>query len=446
MLLDRVRIYIDKVIKSRIGHETIFSLFLKSTSVGLSFLTTVLLVRILGPADYGIYSYVIAIVTLLTVPSEFGLPALIIRETASGMAREDYSAVQGVWVWSVRTAIIISLSLIGLSIIMILIFKESMAGGRLETFAWSLALIPFIALGDLRGAALRGLKRVVAGQLPEFLLRPGFFVLLLIGGMLWSTHSITAPLAMALYLVASVIAFGFGAWILWRVTPDLVRKAAPHVENRAWLLSAIPLALFGGMAIINQQASILLQGFYLPDTDIGFFRVALQVSHLASFGLLAVNMVVAPRFAALYSKNQMSQLQNLVTSSAGIILAFNLVVTIGFAVFGKYFLRKVFGISFEIAYIPMLILLGGQLVNSGVGSVALLLNMTNHERETAKVYLLAAVVNISVNLLLIPNWGIIGSSIAIVTSQIALNLILWWVVREKLHINSFAFSFRGRSS
>ena len=183
MLIERARLYIDKAIRSRIGRETFYSLILKLVSVGLAFASTAILARILGPADYGVYSYVIALVTLLTVPSEFGLPALIIRETASGMAREDYSAVQGVWVWSSRTTGIISLSLVGLSVITILLFRQSLAGSRLETFIWALALVPLIALGDLRGAALRGLKRIVSGQLPEFLLRPGIFVLLLLGGM-----------------------------------------------------------------------------------------------------------------------------------------------------------------------------------------------------------------------------------------------------------------------
>jgi O-antigen/teichoic acid export membrane protein len=133
------------------------------------------------------------------------------------------------------------------------------------------------------------------------------------------------------------------------------------------------------------------------------------------------------------------KLQRLVTNSARVILIFNLFLTIGFVVLGKIFLIKVFGVSYESAYIPLLIMLGGQLVNSGAGSVAMLLNMTNHERETAKGITIAAVLNIFFNLILIPKWGIIGSSIATVISLITWNIILWWIVRDKLRINSLAF-------
>jgi len=439
MLLNRARTYFNKAIKSRIGRETISSLILKLISVGLAFASTAILARILGPADYGVYSYVIALVTLLTIPSEFGLPALIIRETASGMAREDYSAVQGVWVWSSRTTGIISLSLVGLSVITILLFGTSLAGSRLETFIWGLALVPLIALGDLRGAALRGLKRIVSGQLPEFLLRPGIFVLLLFGGMLIGSVKFSASFSMALYVIASALAFAIGAWLLWRATPDLVRHAKPRIENRSWLISALPLAFIGGMNIINHQASILLQGFFLKDADIGIFRVATQVSLLASFGLLAINQVVVPRFAELFALGNKIKLQRLVTASSRVILFFNLGITIGFIVFGKLFLRKVFGSAYESAYIPLMILLGGQLINSGVGSVGNLLNMSHHERDTARGLAVAVVLNVVINLMLLPIWGIIGSSIATVISMVTWNMMLWWIVYKKLGINCLAF-------
>jgi O-antigen/teichoic acid export membrane protein len=193
MTLDRLQALSARLFTSRIGQDTLGSMGLKIASTGLVFLSTVLLARSLGPSDYGVYAYVYALVSLLSVPSEFGLPTLVVRETARGIAQKDYALVQGVWHWSGWMTGIISITLVILTGIFILFFKEPLAGIRLETFLWGLALVPLIALGDLRGAALRGLQRVVAGQLPEFLIRPGLFVLLLGGGMwryplLWLWH------------------------------------------------------------------------------------------------------------------------------------------------------------------------------------------------------------------------------------------------------------------
>ncbi len=430
---------INRALNSQLSHEMAGSLGLKIANTGLVFLSTVLLARVLGPEDYGVYSYVYAMVSLLSVPSEFGLPVLVVRETARGMAREDYSAVQGIWRWAGKVTGIISISLVVLTALALWILNEPLAGKKLLTFSWALALVPLVALGDLRGAALRGLQRVIAGQMPEFLIRPGLLVLFLAAAALFRSGELTAPNAMAIYVAASALAFGAGAWLLWRSTPAAVRWAAPRSESRAWLLSTLPLAFISSMQLVNNQASILLQGFYLPDAQIGIYRVAAQTSVLASFGLAAINMVVAPRFASLYAQDRLDRLQQLVTKTARVILGFNLLVTIGFVILGRPFLRIVFGSPYLTAYLPLLILLGGQLINSAAGSVGILLNMTGHETATARGMAVAAISNVLLNLILIPVLGIIGSALATAVSLITWNVMLWWAVRKRLGINSLAF-------
>ncbi len=415
---------------------------LKFVYVGLTFVSTVFLARLMGPAEYGVYSYVYALISLLSVPSEFGLPTLVTRETARGMASGEHARVQGIWSWATRTALVISLTLVGLTLVGIWLFREPLTSPRLVAFLWALALVPLIALGDLRGAALSGLHHVVTGQLPEFLLRPGIFVLLLAGLWLLRSLPLTAPLAMALYVAASAVAFGVGAWLLWRVTPAEVRHALPHFEHRAWLTSALPLAFIGAMQLINQQASILLQGFFLPDEQIGYFRVGTQVSMLASLGLVAIGAVMAPRFAALYTQGEIAKLQRLVTSSTRAIILFSLALTFGFVVLGVPFLRIFFGAPYVRAYVPMLILLAGQVVNSGMGLVATILNMTGHERETAKGIMLAAALNLGLNLALIPVWGIEGSAMATSVALVVWNVLLWRAVRKKLGIDTLPIFVR----
>lgn len=442
MVLDRIKSYIARLITSDIGRETFVTIGLRVSSVGLVFLSTVLLARILGPADYGIYTYVYALVSLLSVPSEFGLPTLVVRETARGRAQKDHSLVLGVWRWASQMTGAISITLVILSILFILLFKEALVGKRLDTFLWGLVLVPLIALGNLRGAALRGSGRVVSGQLPEFLIRPGLFVVFL-AGILWVGKSVfSVSLAMALYVLAAALAFGAGIWLLWRETPVEISRSIPRYKNRAWLLSTLPLALIGGMRLVNAQAAILLQGFFLSDADIGIFRVATQVAALASFGLLSINMVLAPRFATLYAQDNMSQLQRLVTRSAQIILSINLVITVGFVLLGKPFLKIVFGVPYGAAYVPALFLLVGQMINSSVGSVAVLLNMTQRESETAKALVVSAIINIVLNLLLIPQWGIFGSAISTAFSLIVWKTMLWRTVRKELGINTLAFNIR----
>ena len=430
------------LLNSQLAKETSWSFLLKISHAGFSFLVTVLLARILGAEGYGIYAYAYAFIALLSMPAQAGLPQLVIRETAKGMAKNKPELVQGIWRWAGKVIMIISISLIIVIGSIFLIFKKGKLGLKEWTFLWALFLVPLVSLGNLRGAALRGLHKVVIGQLPEFFIRPALFFAFLCIVFFLFHQKLTPPQAMALNVFSAVLAFIIGTWLLWRNTPLSIYKATPVYDGKKWLSSFLPLAFTAGMWVINSQADIVMLGIFKPPADVGIYRVAVQIALVASFGLQAVNMVVAPRFATFYTKREMNRLQRLVTRSAQIVLTFNLIITSLFILFGKIFLDLVFGKEFITAYIPLLILLIGQLVNSAAGSVGFLLNMTGYEKDTARGMTLAAGINIMLNFSLIPPLGPKGAAIATAVSMITWNVILWWFVRKRLGINSLAFDFK----
>jgi len=91
------------------------------------------------------------------------------------------------------------------------------------TFIWASFLLPFIALSQIRGAVLQGLRHVVQGQIPESVIRPGLFMALI---FLWS---LVSPLrswsAMALQVGAAIAAFAVGLALLVRYIPAEVKHA-----------------------------------------------------------------------------------------------------------------------------------------------------------------------------------------------------------------------------
>src|SRR5690606_18688278 len=121
--------------------------------------------------------------------------------------------------------------------------------GGLAVFYWGLVLVPLIALGNLRGAALRGLRHVVQGQLPEFILRPAFLVVLVLGAHFGlSARALTALDAMMLHAFASLAAFIIGAFLLLRARPVEARaETRTATRPSVWLAAALPLGMIGGM-------------------------------------------------------------------------------------------------------------------------------------------------------------------------------------------------------
>jgi O-antigen/teichoic acid export membrane protein len=481
-------------LRARLLRGGLGSLAIKLGSVGLQFSVAVQLARVLGPDGYGVYALVFAIVTVLAVPTQLGLPQLVVRETARAQAGGHWGRLRGLWRWSnlVVWASSGTIALVGLAAVWT--FYEHISQPIIHTLIAGFVLVPLIALGNLRGAALRGLRHVVAGLLPEQILRPGVLVLLVFAALaLFPTQPLTPPAAMALHALAGAFAFAASAALLGLLRPRplarrprmeyalafialalypvqpltpvvpalhilafatgaglvyLVRSRPrtqlpqPAYETRAWLGSIIPLALTAGLGVINTQADILVLGLFRPSDDVGVYKVAVQAAMLIPFGLQAVNMVIMPYVARLHAEGDQRRLQRLVTQSARSILALALPLVLAFVFFGDAILALAFGPEYTRGHTALMLLSLGQLVNAGMGSVNVLLNMTGHERDTLRGVAVAALANLILNFVLIPPFGLVGAAAATACTFIIWNLLLRRAVWQRLQIESMAFSLR----
>lgn len=417
------------------------SLGIKLVGALANLVLAILLARILNPQGYGVYSYVLAVVSFLGIPAQLGLPNLVVRETAKAQVLQQWGVMRGLWRWSNLTVGIISLTLAVAGLGVAWSYREDFTSTQVATFLFGLLLVPLVALGNIRGAALRGLRRVVLGQLPEHVLRPCFLILFVLAITLnLAPFTLTPAQAMGFNVLAAGAAFIIGAALLWHARPNEVAAApVPLYETRTWTTSALPLAFVAGMQMISQHTDILMLGIIGSAEEVGIYKVAVAGAALVAFGLQAVNMVVAPHFARLHVQGEMVKLQRLVTVSARTILFFSIPVVLVFVLFGEDILTLFFGAAYAPGYIPMAILAIGQLVNTAMGSVGILLNMTGHERDTARGVAVAAAANVALNLVLIPPFGMKGAALATALALTIWNLILWGSVRRRLNLESMAF-------
>jgi O-antigen/teichoic acid export membrane protein len=103
-----------------------------------------------------------------------------------------------------------------------------------------------------------------------------------------------------------------------------------------------------------------------------------------------------------------------------------------------------FGAEYAAAYVPLAILTVGQLVNAGKGSVASLLNMTGHERDTSRILIMAAGMSLALNFSLTPMLGAIGAAIATAATLITWNVVMVRTVRRRIGIRASPFMKRGQ--
>lgn len=404
---------------------------LKGLSALLGFGTTIVLARTLGPDSYGLYTFILALTTIIALPARAGLPQLVTRETAKANSENDLTTIKGIWRWSTKFVIVVSAAFVTLSAAITSLNIGHINEIHLNTFASALLLIPLMGLSAIRSAALRGLGYTVQGQFPELVIKPIVFLTLLVGiGLFFWSGTMTPQQAITLNITSATTAFIIGAHLLQRNRPKGFKTTKAAYDSRSWIAAIIPLAAINGMHLVNTQADIILIGFFLDDSDIGHYRVAAQTSLLVAFGLQATKMVVEPHFSALFHRGDFDNLQRLATAASRLNLAAALIILGPILFWGPEFLQIAFGTAFTAAYLPMAILSAGRLLGTFVGSSGHLLNMAGYQKQYALFWLLSAILNIILNFLLIPPFGTAGAAIATASTLMLANILGWWAAKR----------------
>lgn len=410
---------------------------IKVASMGIALITSLVLARLLGAAGYGAYAYAMAWVSLLVVPALMGWDQLLIRETAVYRTRSNWSLMRGLLRRTTEITLATSLGLAFLAALLIWVFKGRLESGMIAALWMAVTMLPLVTLTRLKGMTLRGLEHVVAGQLPETLIRPLLFIVIIGGIYLFAGEVLTAPMAVGMNVLSAGIALLIGIKLLNIALPKAAKEAMPVYDTRRWVFSALPLLFVGGMYVINDRADIAILGAIKGVEEAGIYAVANRGAGLITLLLMSANVALGPIVASMHAVDRKEKLQLVVTKSARVALFAAVPVACGMIFFGYWFLFF-FGPEFTRGQTALAILSGGYLVNTAAGSVGLLLTMTGRERDVATGVGISAVLNVILNLILIPKWGMAGAATATATSMVLWNVLLAVSVYRSIGIHSTA--------
>jgi O-antigen/teichoic acid export membrane protein len=250
---------------------------------------------------------------------------------------------------------------------------------------------------------------------------------------------------MVLHVAAAALTFVAGALLLLHARPAGLRVPSKlEIESRSWLTAALPLSLMGGMLVINQQIGIVILGIFGTAEEVGVYKVVMQGGVLITFGMQAINSIVAPYFSRFHAQGDTRRLQAIVTASARASLLLALPFMVLFVVWGEPLLRLVFGERFGSGYVALVTLAAGYCISVAIGLANTLLNMTGFEQETARSVVVAVAANVLLTLVLTPAFGMNGTAFAAVISFTVWKVQLWIVARRRLGLDSAAIPVFAR--
>ena len=149
--------------------------------------------------------------------------------------------------------------------------------------------------------------------------------------------------------------------------------------------------------------------------------------------LQSINQIFAPTIAELFSKGEHDLLLRLYQTLTKWSLGLTIPLALGIMIFAKP-LMGIFGPDFREGWPVLAVATVGQLVSCGVGSVGLLLLMSDQQNRMVRAQAITVFLTLGLNFFLIPRLGLIGAAIATAATNISLNLLWFRDVRSRLSL------------
>jgi O-antigen/teichoic acid export membrane protein len=417
------------------------SAVLKIYALGLSFVTGLLLARIMGPGGYGAYTFAISLVSVLSVPSGLGLDRLSLRLVPAYVVHNNWGMLRGFLVFSSGWTIFASLSLAAVAAGAVLQGYVPIDPQLRGPVLAALLMVPLLAMNALRQLTLRGLQLVAMSQLPELMLKPTLFLLAVAALAYMDASKLTAVNAVWISSVVAIATFLVGTAVLRHKLRRVLNKGTqPVIAIKSWLSDAVPFAMIALIMVTNDRMEVLMLGVLSTPDQIGIFQVASRLAELNVMALYAFNTAAAPRIAELMAQHNIDEVRRLSQRVTTFIFLLTMPITLAYIFAGKQILQ-LFGDAFETGF-PVLILLSvGQIFNAATGSVGTVLTLSAKTSLTVLSVLIGLATHLILGAMLIPRFGALGAAVAGSTALMAWNGALLFFCIRYLGINPSVFTF-----
>ena len=371
-------------------------------SVGL--VVSVLLARYLGASVYGLYSLAGAIVTIFMPIQMMGLNTIIVRDLLNNDKDNRQTMGSGFVIQSIGGVIVVVLSCITSS----LIRPENQFLMEMVLILSSVALFRSSELVKYWYEARVLSKFVVWIQIGVFIVTSIIKVCLIF---------LKAPL---IYIVwtnfADGVCVSVALFILFFTTDKRIGLWKSTLEYIVSLLKqGFPLLLSGIAIIIYMKIDQLMIGYMLADRSLGVYTAAVNISEAWYFVPMAIMASIYPSLVVTRQNNYPKYLErNQLVCNYMTILSAS--VALIMTLFSDRIIGTLFGADFmNAAAVLSIYAWAGVFVSLGLTSGRWLIT---EGMEIIIFYraIFGAIVNVILNLVLIPRYGIIGSAIATLIS------------------------------
>lgn len=414
---------------------------IKGISALVAFISQIVIARVLGVTNYGFYIYALTWINFLTLVGKLGIDDSSKKFLSAYNQKKQWSHLRGFLQFAFLSVLIAGV------VLTILVWAGTYTTYKIKnyevelfiTFLIAACILPVNSLTQIGEASLQAFKKVKEGLIPHYVLRPTLILAAIALLGLYFDMKVSASMAMGINFLTTILVFGLTYSLLLSNLPVRFFSKSKKFATRKWARISFPLIFTTGFHVFLGQADILFLGI-LQNTDLaGIYGAVSKVSAVVFFGVYSVNIILAPTISEMYSNHQIDKLQSFLKRAITLTLLFITPTTIILAL-GSYWILYLFGSEFTAGQLSLIILLIGQFFAISIGSVTHLMTMTEYQKESVWILGIAIVINIGLNVILIPYYGMEGAAIATIASMLTWKIIMHVFIKRKLKVDASIFS------
>jgi O-antigen/teichoic acid export membrane protein len=420
----------DRAVSRRIALIT-FSVRILSGVI--AYVSQVLLARWMGDFEYGVFVIVWVGAVILGGFACLGIQTAVLRFVPEYTERGDVQLLRGVVVGSRIQGFIAATIFAIVGAVGLYAFGDHLESYYLIPLYLGAITLPMLAIGEIQDNLSRAFNWADLSLWPTYIVRPLIILLFMWLAVRYGAEA-NAVTAMAAVIAATYLT-SIGQLIslsrrMRKAVPSGPRSYAPG----QWMAIALPIFVVEGFFNLLTNVDIILVGHFMEPAKVAIYFAAAKTMTLVHFVYYAVKAGGAQRFSQYYANGDRARLSAFVHDTLHWTFWPSLGMVVVILAIGKPLLL-LFGPNFGEGYPILFILSAGLLVRASIGPAETLLTMAGQQGISAVVYTATFMLNVTLNIVLIPKFGLIGAASATALALVAETIALYTITVTRLGIH-----------
>lgn len=386
--------------------------------LGISFFAKVLMAQLLGAPDYGIATIGITALSFASTILLFGMNTGVGRYLPRF---DDPADRKGILVSAFQVTFGMA---VGASALLF-VFADAVATHVLGTPEATKVLriaaigIPFATLLKLSVGTIQGLKlslpKVLIRNIGQPIVR---FVLIAVALVL----GLGSQGILGAYTLTFALAGIAGTYYVFSAT-DITADVQARMRRKELVAFSAPLMLTATMIMVLSYFDIFLLSYFRTSSEVGTYNVIYPLSELLTATLSAFSFIAMPILSELHGAGDSSEMQRMYKLVTKWIFVLTLPLALVMILFPSATIRLTFGAEYASAGLPLTVLAVGFFTHAIAGPNVNTLTSIGRTRTIMYDNILAGATNIGLNIVLIPEYGILGAAAATAIAYGGLNVL-----------------------